>query len=517
MADRERQPRLEEEEVVDQGGEGGGGDRRPEAEGHGAAQHAHQEDHREVGAAVELVDLVGDQPGERDQAPRGGVSAPLAEGGGQGELGPQGGFSLALLGDDVQGRAAELLDDRRDQRAAEQSPPARAVRAADHHLGDVVASDVLQERAHQVVAGEHQAGAAELFGELERGADPRCAGRVRRGLVGPLEVGDGPGRVHHHVGEPPPGPHQALGHGVGGDEDQDALARRPRALDAPLAHVDQQLVVHRLCHAPEGKLAQGGEVLRLEEVGRRELGGVRQIDLALGQALAKLVRGDVHQLDVVGARERRVRHRLALAHAGDLPDHVHQALQVLDVEGRPDVDPGGKQFFDVLPALRVARAGGVGVGVFIDQQQRRSARQRRVDVEFEQMAALVLDGLAGQHLQPVQQRLGLAPAVGLHDPDQHRASLLAPARGLRQHFVGLAYPRRHAEEDLEPAATRLRRFRQKGVRIGPAGLVGIHASLGFTLGKAASRARLVISTLTVGWPINPSAGPWTCSAMTLRT
>ena len=55
---------------------------------------------------------------------------------------------------------------------------------------------------------------------------------------------------------------------------------------------------------------------------------------------------------------------------------------MLDVERGPDVDAGRQQLVDILPALGMAAAGNVGVGVFIDQQQFRPARQRGVEIEL---------------------------------------------------------------------------------------------------------------------------------------
>src|SRR6202012_4804424 len=107
--------------------------------------------------------------------------------------------------------------------------------------------------------------------------------------------------------------------------------------------------------------------------------------------------------------------------------------------------------------------------------------------------------------------------VGLDHPHQHLAVRLLAAAGGAQHLVGLADPRRHAEEHLEPAAPGLGRFGEQGVGIGAAGLVRSHQALGLAFGRALSRARLVISTFTCGWPRKPSIGPCVWSAITLRT
>ena len=67
----------------------------------------------------------------------------------------------------------------------------------------------------------------------------------------------------------------------------------------------------------------------------RAAGLLGEVDLALAQALLEQIVGrDVHQLDLVGALEHRVGHRLAYAHAGDLRDDVVEALDVLDVDAQ---------------------------------------------------------------------------------------------------------------------------------------------------------------------------------------
>jgi len=90
----------------------------------------------------------------------------------------------------------------------------------------------------------------------------------------------------------------------------------------------------------------------------------------------------------------------------------------------------------------------------------------------------VFDRLARQDLEVAGKRLGLAPAVGFDDANDHVHAFSLPAGGLGKHLVGLADPRGHAQEDLEPAAPRLGRFGEKRVRVGAAGLGRIHEGLG---------------------------------------
>ena len=84
------------------------------------------------------------------------------------------------------------------------------------------------------------------------------------------------------------------------------------------------------------------------------LGLLGHVDLALGQAAQQFIGGQVDEDDFIGAVEHRVGHGFPYADAGDAAHRLVQAVEVLDVDGGPDVDAGSEQVFDVLPALGVA-------------------------------------------------------------------------------------------------------------------------------------------------------------------
>ena len=136
---------------------------------------------------------------------------------------------------------------------------------------------------------------------------------------------------------------------------------------------------------------------------------LRHVDLAGVQTREQIVGRQVDQLDLVGLVEDAIRQRLALLDAGDLRDEVVQALEVLDVQRRPDVDAGIEQLLDVLPALRMARrrlaADEVRVRELVDEQDSGPALQRRVEVELLAHHAAVGDGQRRQPLEPCEQVL----------------------------------------------------------------------------------------------------------------
>ena len=199
------------------------------------------------------------------------------------------------------------------------------------------------------------------------------------------------------------------------------------------------------------------------------LGG--HVDLALPEALQEVVGRQVDQLDLVGLLEDRIGDRLAHDHPGDLGHDVVEALQMLDVQRGVDVDAGLEQLLDVLPALGVTAAGGIGVGQLVHEDEGRTAGEGGVQVELPQRGPAVLDERRGQELEPLQQGVGFGPTVGLDVPDDHVDAFgMSLARGL-EHGVGLPDSRRRAEEELQlaPGLPRLLLLDpgEQGVRIGP--------------------------------------------------
>ena len=92
---------------------------------------------------------------------------------------------------------------------------------------------------------------------------------------------------------------------------------------------------------------------------------------------------------------------------------------MLDVEGGVNVNPGGKQFFDILVAFGMARAGRVGVGQFIDQRQAWTARQDSVHIHFGQFDAVIFEAFARNRFQPDNEGLRFDALVRFDVADDH--------------------------------------------------------------------------------------------------
>ena len=180
--------------------------------------------------------------------------------------------------------------------------------------------------------------------------------------------------------------------------------------------------------------------------------------------------------------------------AGDPLDDVVERLEVLHVHRGQHVDPGGEQLLDVLPALRVARARGVGVGELVDEHDLGRAGEHGVDVQLGQGDAAVHDRAAGQRL--AGPRAGRRCGCG-------RGS--RPARRRRPCRVRRAgAPRRAWRRSCRPRA------RRRGGSAARRGHSCRHPAP--PPPRASATARFSRVTFTAGSPRNPRTRPCVASA-----
>ena len=352
------------------------------------------------------------------------------------------------------------------QRAAGKAGEEAGARAADDDLGDVLALRVAQDFVGQVVADEPRRLGPEA---LRQGAAPRrrSVARAARFAARLVDGRGDPARVEAGR-EPARRPDDVQRQRVRPDADEQALGGLPRALDRALAQLLDHLVVDPRRGAAQRDLAQRREVAQGEELLLREPRRLGHIDLAVLEALDQLLGGEIDQHDVVGVAQHDVGHGFAHGDAGDARDDVGEAVEVLDVERRPDVDARVEQFFDILPALGMAAVGRVGVGELVDDDQLGPAAQRAVEIELLDLAALPAHDAARQDFETVRQRFGLGARMGLDQADDDVDALLAQQLRALQHGVGLADAGRGAEEHQQAAAPILLGQRQQRVGIGSA-------------------------------------------------
>jgi hypothetical protein len=298
------------------------------------------------------------------------------------------------------------------------------------------------------------------------------------------------------------------------------FACAPDSIDRPVGAVLTHLSIDTIRRAAQGELAQRDQVALAEEVAHRALGLCRQIHLAVAQAVQQFLGRQIDERHFVSAIEHAIGHRLPHANAGDAPDHVVHAFQMLHVDGRVHVDARVQQFLHVLPAFRVTRALDVRMREFVDEQQLRFAREGGVEVELRQHLSAIVDARKRQGFEAVEQRKCFLAAMRFDHADDDIAPVsLRPARGL-QHRVGLAHARRCAEEQFQAPAPALLLFALELVeQVIGVGAGHRHCSswLSCVHGLAASSARLSFSTFTRGSPMIPNWRPAVACATSAST
>ena len=172
------------------------------------------------------------------------------------------------------------------------------------------------------------------------------------------------------------------------------------------------------------------------------------VDLAGDEPLDQRLGGDVDQDDLVRLPDDRVGHGLANPDPGQLGDLVVEALEVLHVDGREHVDPGGEHVLDVLVALGVLEPGSVGVRQLVDQGQLGRAADDRRQIHLLEHRVAVRHAPPRDRLEPFGLGNGLQAAVRLEVTDHDVTPVLGLRLALAQHLVGLADAGGHPQEDL---------------------------------------------------------------------
>ena len=190
-----------------------------------------------------------------------------------------------------------------------------------------------------------------------------------------------------------------------------------------------------LGHLAQRELAERGQVLVLEEVHERALDLAARVDLPGAQAQLELLGRQVDEHDLVGLVEHAVGEGLADADAGELEDEVVEALEVLDVDRRDDVDARVEDLVDVLVALGVPRPRRVRVRQLVDERELGRAPDDGVHVQLLEPERPRARPAARHDLEALGLHGGLGPVVRLEVADDDVDALglrLLPSCSIRK-------------------------------------------------------------------------------------
>ncbi len=322
-------------------------------------------------------------------------------------------------------------------------------RAPENDLGDAMLGDVRGCGGGDAFAFEVHDGGAQIICELQVRLEDMLALRVLVAL-----------RLHmqhkqfaiHAFGQPGTARNQVARLRVRADADRDALRYRPVCAEPLAPDVIVQMPVDSPGHLLQGHLAECNEVAAAKEVCERPLDTLGRVDVAAPHPGNERLRRQVGDDDLVGTVQHPVRHLLANGHAGQRLHTRREAFDVLDVDGRKNVDFVFQQVENIFVTFVEAAAFHICVRKFVDQGNLWMARQNCVDVHLMEDRAAVLDVLAGHLLKFSTRLCRTGPAMRFHDADDYILTALCAAKAFAQHAVGFADTGRIPEKDFERPA-----------------------------------------------------------------
>ncbi len=124
---------------------------------------------------------------------------------------------------------------------------------------------------------------------------------------------------------------------------------------------------------------------------------------------------------------------------------------MLHIQRGVNVNACFEQFDHVLAALRVTRAGSVGVGKFVHEGELGMARENGIEIHFGELHAAIFGVQTREGRDAFGQRIGFLATMSFDIADDDVASGGEFAAGSLKHRVGFADAGSHAEEDLQPS------------------------------------------------------------------
>ena len=316
---------------------------------------------------------------------------------------------------------------------------------ANDDLGRVDAAGEVQQGGGRILPGHDVVAAAQVQDEVALGLQ-RLGGFAGNAVSG-TDVDRQQVPAVDPVEDAGPPADQDFPFRAAGQPDDDPLPGWPAFIDALFGPVLGEALVHPVGQPQQGKFAQRREVAQPEVVREGRVDLVGRVDLAVAQALAEQLGGDVHEVDLIRSADNVVRHRLRLADVGDGADDVPQGRQMLDVDRGENIDAGVEEHGDVLPALGIPAARDIGMGVFVHNRGPRRPGQDRVEIHLLKLRVPVGQPPGRDDFESLQQRPRLAAAVVHGERDDDVLAALAEPVGFFEHLVGLAHTRRGAQED----------------------------------------------------------------------
>jgi hypothetical protein len=192
------------------------------------------------------------------------------------------------------------------------------------------------------------------------------------------------------------------------------------------------------------------EVIGAEKVGERLGDLFGRVDVAVQHPAAELLRRGVDEFDLVRFAHDPVRGTLANLRVSNAFDRVRDVLEMLDIEGRDDIDPGIEQLEYVFATLLVsARTRHVGMCKLVDEHDLRLPTEHSVEIHLLEHRATMLDHPTRDDLEICQARLSHRSTVAFHDADHDVRTAVAASMTLVEHRDGLPDAASGSEIDTE--------------------------------------------------------------------
>jgi two-component system sensor histidine kinase KdpD len=242
---------------------------------------------------------------------------------------------------------------------------------------------------------------------------------------------------------------QVLSRGTGAHANPDPLSQRETLADSFPFQVRLKAAIDRPCDLLQGELSKCDQVTGAKKMSKRPFRAIERIDISAAHPRLQSLRSQVRQYDLIHFLHHPVRYCLPHLYSSDVQHGGNQALDVLHVHRRYDIDLGIQQIHHVLVALGMLGAFDVGVRQFVHQYDLGLPRQDGVQVHFVKNCASIFNLATRNRFQFRSQLRDAGAAVRFYNSDNDVFAPTMPPDALAQHVKSFSNAGGVAEEELE--------------------------------------------------------------------
>ena len=172
----------------------------------------------------------------------------------------------------------------------------------------------------------------------------------------------------------------------------------------------------------------------MKKVRQGRLQTTRNINFSFGEALPQIISCNINIDKLIGQHQNTIRHPFLHLHAGGMFYHFIKAFDMLNVQGRNNMNTGSKNLFNIFISPGISVSWNIGMRKFVNKHNGGMTLEKSINIHFGNFYTSIKQAFPGYNLQPWQQGFSLLPVMGFYKADNNINTIVFKTSCLLQHL-----------------------------------------------------------------------------------